>query len=202
MYVGFMSSSNVVKSPTDVADDPTFVLAPAVLILTCRRSANPGVVTVRVQNDIVWPLVRVTTGVNSQLLMVPVPAVLLKLAAMYELGAPVCDGNTALLPWNQVACVPIGDDRFCRFHPPPGSVVTSSKPCASGVHDGDGDGVGLAEGVGLTDGLGLGEGVGVGEGLGLGVGVGDGPTPQPPDPGEHTPAGRVAFNCSPGVMIA
>lgn len=82
MYVGLMSSNKVVKSPTEVADDPTFVLAPAVLMRTCNRSANAGVVTVRVQNDIVCPFVSVTTGVRSQLLIVPVPAVLLKLAAM------------------------------------------------------------------------------------------------------------------------
>jgi hypothetical protein len=77
-----MSSISVVKSPTDVADDPTFVLAPAVLIRTCRRSGNGLAVVVRVQKVIVCPLVRVTTGVSNQLLMVPVPAALLKLAPM------------------------------------------------------------------------------------------------------------------------
>jgi len=57
--------------------------------------------TVRVQNVIALPFVIVTTGVSSQLLIVPVPDVLLKFAPMYDVEAPECDGNTVSLPWNQ-----------------------------------------------------------------------------------------------------
>ena len=77
-----MSKSNVVKSPTSVAVVPTFELAPLVLMRTCSRSGNIGVVTVRVQKVIAAPFCNVTGGVNSQLLIVLVPVVLLKLAAI------------------------------------------------------------------------------------------------------------------------
>ena len=71
------------KSPTLSAVVPTFVLEPAVLARTCSRSGKGlGWATVRVQKVISWPLNMGTTGVSSQLLIVPVPAVLLKLAPM------------------------------------------------------------------------------------------------------------------------
>ena len=70
------------KSPTLVAVVPTFVLAPLTLARTCRRSGKFGTSTVRVQKFICVPLLRAATGVKSQLLIVPVPEVLSKLAAM------------------------------------------------------------------------------------------------------------------------
>jgi hypothetical protein len=72
----------MVKSPTLVGVVPTFVLDPLVLSLTCRRSGNETVVTVLVQNDIVWPLNSGNSGVISQLLIVLLPATLLKFTAM------------------------------------------------------------------------------------------------------------------------
>ena len=75
-----MSSSSVVKSPTSVAVVPTLELAPLVLMRTCSRSGNAGTSTVRVQKVSVAPFCNVSGGVSSQLLMVSVPAVLLKLA--------------------------------------------------------------------------------------------------------------------------
>jgi hypothetical protein len=50
-----------------------------VLIRTWSRSGNVPVV-VRVQKDIVAPFCNVRGGVKSQLLIVPVPVVLLKFA--------------------------------------------------------------------------------------------------------------------------
>jgi len=44
-----ISSRRVVKSPVLVAVLPTFVLVPLVLIRTCSRSGNAGLVTVLVQ---------------------------------------------------------------------------------------------------------------------------------------------------------
>ena len=79
-YVGLMSSSSVVKSPTLVAVVPTSVLVPAVLARTWRRSGKMFGATssgLRVQKLMVEPFAIVTTGVRSQLLIVPVPAVLL-----------------------------------------------------------------------------------------------------------------------------
>ena len=70
------------KSPTSVAVVPTFELAPFVLMRTWRRSGKEGAVTVRVQKLIVAPFCNVTGGVSSQLLIVLVPVVLLKLAAI------------------------------------------------------------------------------------------------------------------------
>ena len=106
-----MSSSSVAKSPTLVAELPTFVLAPEVLRRTCSRSGNWLFVIDRVQNVIETPFSIGTTGVSNQLLMVFAPVVLLKLAPIYEFGAPVCDGNTVALPWNHPV-VPTGLDRF------------------------------------------------------------------------------------------
>src|SRR6186997_1885416 len=60
----------------------------------------PGV-TVRVQNVTLAPSWIGTTGVSSQSLIVPLSPVLLKLAPMYDVGSPECDGNTVSLPWNQ-----------------------------------------------------------------------------------------------------
>jgi hypothetical protein len=75
-----ISNSRVEKSPTLVAVDPTSMLAPFVLMRTCRRSGNVGVSTVRVQNDSTTPFCSVTGGVKSQLLKVDVPVPLLKFA--------------------------------------------------------------------------------------------------------------------------
>ncbi len=68
------------KTPTLVAVVPTSVLAPSVLARTWSRSGNwfGGVSTgFRVQKLMVDPFCIVTTGVSSQLLIVPTPAVLL-----------------------------------------------------------------------------------------------------------------------------
>ena len=82
-----MSSSRCVKSPRSVEDVPTSMLLPAVLARIWSRSAkkptgsdSPG--TVRVQNVIALPFSIVTTGVTSQLLIVPTSPALSKLAAM------------------------------------------------------------------------------------------------------------------------
>src|SRR4029079_14446383 len=96
-----MSSRSSVKSPTSVDDVPTFVLLPAGLARTWSRSGNVLPVTVLVQKVTCWPFWIVWTGVSSQLLIVAVSAPLLKLAAMYDVGSPECDGKTASLPWNQ-----------------------------------------------------------------------------------------------------
>ena len=82
-----MSSSRCVKSPTSVEDVPTSVLSPAVLARTWSRSGKLLPVTVRVQNVTEFPFTIVTTGVSSQLLIVP-SDVLLKLAPMYDVGSP------------------------------------------------------------------------------------------------------------------
>ena len=65
------------KSPTSVDDVPTSVLLPAVLARTWRRSGNELAVTVRVQKVTCSPFWIVTTGVRSQLLIVPMSAALL-----------------------------------------------------------------------------------------------------------------------------
>ena len=99
------------------------------------------------------------------MLIVPVPAVELKLPPIYDVGAPVCDGNTALLPWNHVV-EPTGALLFCANQPAPGTfAVTVSKPSviSVGVHVGFGLGVGDAGG-----------------GVGVGVGVGVEPPPDVP----------------------
>ena len=72
-----MSSSSVVKTPTLVAVEPTSVLEPAVEARTCRRSGNCGALTVRVQKLNCEPFCIGTGGVSNQLLIVPVPEVLL-----------------------------------------------------------------------------------------------------------------------------
>ena len=77
-----MSSSTVPKSPTSVADVPTFVLAPLVLMRNWRRSGNTGELTVRVQKVNTIPVCSVIGGVSNQLLKVEVPVPLLKSAAM------------------------------------------------------------------------------------------------------------------------
>jgi hypothetical protein len=66
-----------VKSPTSVDEVPTFVLLPAVLARTWRRSGNVLPVTVLVQKVTCWPSWIVWTGVSSQLLIVPMSAALL-----------------------------------------------------------------------------------------------------------------------------
>jgi len=76
-----MSSSSVVKSPRPVGPVPTFVLAPFVLILTCRRSGKLDPVP-RVQKVICAPFCSVTAGVSSHVLIVPAPVVELKFAPM------------------------------------------------------------------------------------------------------------------------
>lgn len=65
------------KSPTLVAVEPTFVLAPFVLIRTCSRSGKVDPVTVRVQKVSTTPFCNVSGGVSSQLLKVEVPVPLL-----------------------------------------------------------------------------------------------------------------------------
>ena len=77
-----MSRSRVVKSPTSVAVVPTFVLIPFVLMRTCNRSGNFRASTVRVQKVSDPVFCKNLAGVISQLLMVLVPVVLLKLAAI------------------------------------------------------------------------------------------------------------------------
>lgn len=165
-YVGLMSSSRFVKSPTAVGPVPTFVLAPAVLIRTCRRSGNVEPVP-RVQNLITLPFASGTSGVTSQPLIVLAPVVKLKFAAIYDVGVPWCDGNTVELPWNQVGTEPTVVLLFWANQPAPGvPAVTVSNPSVSenGVHDGVGLGVPL--GVGDAGGVGLGVAGGVGDGLG------------------------------------
>ena len=75
-----ISSRSVVKSPTSVAVVPTFVLAPLVLMRTWSRSGNGLAVEVLVQKTSLRPVASVVGGVRSQLLIVLVPVVLLKLA--------------------------------------------------------------------------------------------------------------------------
>ena len=75
-------SNSVVKSPTSVASVPTLVLAPAVLSRSSNRSGKVLPLGERVQKERVSPLARFSSGVSSQLLMVPTPLVLLKLAPM------------------------------------------------------------------------------------------------------------------------
>ena len=95
-----ISSRSVVKSPTSVAVVPTFVLVPLVLMRTWSRSGNGLAVVVLVQKVRGMPLRNIVAGVRSQLLMVLVPVVLLKLAAIYAVGAPWCAGKRVLFPWN------------------------------------------------------------------------------------------------------
>ena len=75
-----ISRSSVVKSPTSVGVVPTLELAPLMLIRTCSRSGNAGVLTVRVQKVAVLPFSKVIGGVSNQLLIVLVPVVFSKLA--------------------------------------------------------------------------------------------------------------------------
>jgi hypothetical protein len=75
-----MSRSKFVRSPTLVLVVPTFVLAPAVLILTCRRSGNAP--ADRVQNVKTAPFASVTSGVSNHALMVFAPATRLKFTAI------------------------------------------------------------------------------------------------------------------------
>ena len=77
-----ISKSRVVKSPTSVAVVPTFELDPFVLIRTCSLSGKDGALTVRVQKVAFAPFCSVMGGVSSQLLIVLVPVVLLKFAAI------------------------------------------------------------------------------------------------------------------------
>ena len=60
-----MSSSRVVKSPTDVDVVPTSTELPFVDARICMRSANVDPI-VRVQNVIDWPGLIATSGVSSQ----------------------------------------------------------------------------------------------------------------------------------------
>ena len=70
------------KSPTLVAELPTSVLVPLVLMRTWRRSGNDTELRVRVQKPNTAPFWIESGGVNNQLLIVDTPVPLLKLAAM------------------------------------------------------------------------------------------------------------------------
>jgi hypothetical protein len=72
-----MSSSKSVKSPTSVADVPTSVPLPFMLIRTWSRSGRIGPATVRVKKAMSAPFWSVNGGVNNQLLIVPLLVVLL-----------------------------------------------------------------------------------------------------------------------------
>ena len=86
----------------------------------------PGL-AVRVQNVISLRSAIVTTGVSSQLLIVPVADVLLKFAPMYDVGSPECDGNATV-----VALEPVGHaERFAVVdHRPVGQVRDVVEPLA------------------------------------------------------------------------
>src|SRR5690606_17718800 len=71
-----------------------------------------------------------SNGETSQLLMVPTSAVLLKFAAMYEVGLPACAVRLAVSPCIQLV-VPSGWLLFCRIQPLPTSVLMSSNPSFS-----------------------------------------------------------------------
>ena len=83
-----MSNKSVVKSPTEVLVEPTFVLAPANERRTCNLSGNELRFTLRVQNLTTSPLLSERCGVTSQLLIVLFPATLLKLTPIHELVGP------------------------------------------------------------------------------------------------------------------
>jgi hypothetical protein len=95
------------------------------------------------------------------LLRVDTPVPLLKLAPMYESGAPDCAGNTAVLPWNQPVKPGPGWLLFCVNQPL--RVVIELKPSVR-VHT-VGGAVGLAVGVGVGVGVPICDG-GVAVGLG------------------------------------
>ena len=99
--------------------------------------------------------------------MVPAPVVLLKLAPIYEVGAPDWAGKTVLFPWNHPV-VPIVVLWLVCTQPAPGNVVMSSNPCPSGVPHGDGVGVPPIVAVGVA----VAVAVGVADGVPLGVAVG------------------------------
>src|SRR5205823_4954630 len=122
-----MSSKSVMKSPTLVAVEPTFVLAPFKLCRTCSRSAKTGLSTVRVKKVNFAPFCSVNGGVSSQLLIVAAPAPLRKSAAIYESTAPVCEKKTDLFPWNQLV-VPTGWLLLAVAQLAGTKVVMSSKP--------------------------------------------------------------------------
>ena len=80
---------------------PVAVPAPG-LKRTSSMSLKPGTLWVRVKNDSWVAPPNVSSGVISQLSMVPVPcAAHRKLAAMYESAGPACAPKTPELPWNQ-----------------------------------------------------------------------------------------------------
>src|SRR5919201_1265936 len=120
-----MSSSSRVKSPTLVSSLPTLVLPPFVLIRTWSRSGNRTAERVRVQNENCAPFFSVSTGVSSQLLIVPTLSVFAKSAAMYESAEPAWALNTEVSPWNQ-SVAPGGLLLFCLNQP--GRLETSLKP--------------------------------------------------------------------------
>ncbi len=64
-------------------------------------------------------------GMKSQLLMVARPEPLLKLAAMYEVAAPLLAAKTPALPWNQPV-TPSGLLRFCEAQPAGSGAATSN----------------------------------------------------------------------------
>lgn len=77
------------KSPTLVAVEPTSELLPFCDRRNCNLSGNV-VLGLLVKNDIVSPFLKVLFGPSSQLLIVPVPVVLLKLTKTKDVGAPWC----------------------------------------------------------------------------------------------------------------
>ena len=78
-----MLSNRVSKSPTSVAAAPANVLDPLVLKRTSSRSGNVEVERL-VQKLSSVPLVNCTSGVISQLLMMPVPA-----SCIIEIGSDI-----------------------------------------------------------------------------------------------------------------
>lgn len=105
-----------------------FVLAPASDNLNYNLSGKV-LLGVRVKNEMVSPLLNVLTGPKSQLLIVPVPVVLLKLTRMYDVCAPWCApvGNAVFsVPWFQLEA-PKGSLAFWRAQPLARSVSKLTK---------------------------------------------------------------------------
>ena len=96
------------KSPTEVAVEPTLVLAPLELKRSYSRSGNGEPVGVLVKKLKTYPLSTFTVGVNSQLLRSAPDGAISKFVAMYAVGAPAWAGKIALLPWNQADDGPAG----------------------------------------------------------------------------------------------
>ena len=117
MYVGLISNSNVVKSPTLVAVAPALTLAPFELNLNCSLSGKPALAAIA-QNTISSPFWIVTCGENNQLLKVAVPEPDKKAHPLKS--APECEGKEPpVVPWYQSlnGGTPAGLLRFCCAHP-------------------------------------------------------------------------------------